>query len=77
MATALDPYHAELEALVRRGVAQGRLHDGVLAASPRLLLAPLLHFLFDLLVHGDAVRGQTEQRRALHAALVMEQMTPR
>lgn len=77
MAAALDPYHAELEALVRRGVAQGQLRDGVLAASPRLLLAPLLHFLFDLLVQGDAVRDQCDQRRALHAALVREQMTPR
>lgn len=77
MAATLEPYHAELEALVRRGVAQGHLRDGVLAGSPRLLLAPLLHFLFDLLIQGDAVRDQAAQRRALHAALVVEQMAPR
>lgn len=77
MAAAIDPCHAELEALVRTGVAQGLLHDGVPARAPRLLLAPLMHFLFDLLIQGDAVRDQGAQRRALHGAWVREQMAPR
>lgn len=76
MAAAIDPYHREMEALVRRGVAQGLLRDGVLARAPRLLLAPLMHLLIDLLARGDAVRDECPARHALHAALVLEQMQP-
>ena len=41
-AAAVDPYHAEIEPLVRRGVRQGSLRQSVLAQAPWLLVATSL-----------------------------------
>jgi AcrR family transcriptional regulator len=75
-AMVLDPSHAELEGLVRRGVAQGSLRDGVLTHSPRLMLAPVTQAIFDLLVHGEQAHAQIRQQRDLHVILLREQLEP-
>lgn len=71
-----EPYLADVERLVLRGVRQGTLRRSVVTRAPRLLLSPGMHAMLDGVVAGlpDPAFMQGQQR--LHVAMLRELLTP-
>lgn len=68
----IEPYLAAVEALVRRGVAQGALREGVAARVPWLLLAPGVFAAMWQLAFEDATPALLAERRRAHIAMLYE-----
>jgi len=71
-AAVVAPYIDEVQRLVRRGVAQGTLRDGVLATAPRLMISPAVHAMLDLMVQGRPTPQQLAEWQREHVALLHE-----
>jgi len=74
----LDPFASAVERLVRRAVRQGSLGQGVLTASPWLLMAPIAQVVLWQLMHGQGEGAPVtlEQQRRSHIALLREALAP-
>jgi len=71
----IEPYLATVEKLVRRGVEQGSLRDGVLTQAPWLLVAPSLYTMFWQMIQGETFTDMLAQQRRAHIAMVRELFT--
>lgn len=72
----LEPHHREVERLVRLGVAQGALREGVLTQAPRLIVTPGLQAMLDLMVELPGAQAQLLRQQQLHIALLRESLEP-
>lgn len=71
-AAAVDPYHADIERLVRRGIRQGSLRQSVLAQAPWLLVAPSLHVLLEQMLREGATPQLLAAQKKAHIAMLRE-----
>ena len=71
----IEPYVAMIEKLVRRGVDEGTLRDGVLTQAPWLLVAPSLYAMFWQMIQGETFTDMLAQQRRAHVAMLRELFT--
>lgn len=69
----LDPHLAEMETLVRRGVADGTLRDSAVVQAPWLLMAPGVYAaMWKLICDEDATPALLAEQRLAHIAMLRE-----
>jgi AcrR family transcriptional regulator len=73
---AIEPFLATIEKLMRIGVAQGTLREGVLTKAPWLLVAPGVYAAFWQLIEEEAFSDTLVEQRRLHIAMARELLQP-
>ena len=71
-ASAIEPFHASIDRLVRRGVQQGVLRKSVLSQAPWLLISPGTHVMMERLLQGAATPAALAVQKAAHVAMLRE-----
>lgn len=72
----MEPYFRDIEALVRRGVAEGTLRHAVVVDAPWLLVAPGLFSAMFQMAFEEVTPAVLEAHRRAHVAMVYELLSP-